>query len=51
MIIKMDNRNEFLFACQHIQNVNVIKYLVDDLKMDINSKDKDDDNGFTLACL
>jgi len=26
----------FYLLCQHIQNVNVIKYLVDDLKMDIN---------------
>jgi len=30
--------------------VDVIKYLVNDWKMDINYKNKDDGNGFTLAC-
>jgi hypothetical protein len=45
-----NGNNGFTLACLTNTNLDVIKYLVNDLKMDINHTNNYGNNGFTLAC-
>ena len=42
--------NGFLLACRN-NDIEMVKYLVNELNFDINSKNKNDYNGFLYACL
>jgi hypothetical protein len=44
------NDNGFMYACRRNPNVNVIRYLVNELKMNIYQTNGWGDNGFTRAC-
>jgi NADH:ubiquinone oxidoreductase subunit E len=43
--------NVFTLACYKNTNLDIIKYLANDLGMDVTHTDNDGNNGFTLACM
>jgi hypothetical protein len=53
--ITSEDDNEFTFACRNKEDIDVIKYILKELKeckknVNINHVTKDNENGFTLAC-
>ena len=49
-IVDTNLNNAFIYSCMYTDNVEVLKYLVNELKIDVHRRNKQGNNGLLIAC-